>query len=135
MPEIDSVALHGRRRKWLIAASIGCAMVALAMITATLVISDKAHFGWLVGSMFLPVITSGAIVGAIVLLIATWNLPERKRWQGLTLMLWGLLALTSPAFGIMFLLPWGVLALSLPLVIAALVILFRQGLPRPAQLT
>jgi len=35
-------------------------------------------------------------------------------------------ALTSPAFGLMFLLPWGVLALSLPLVIAILMRLFRS---------
>jgi MFS family permease len=135
MPELDTAALDGRRRKWLIAASVGCALVALAMITVALVIADKPHFGWLVGSMFLPAITSGVLLGAIILLIAAWNLPERKRWQGLTLMAWALIALASPAFGIMFLLPWGVLALSLPLVIASLILLFRQGVPRSAQMT
>jgi hypothetical protein len=41
-------------------------------------------------------------------------------------MLWGLIALTSPAFRIMFLLPWGVLALSLPFVVAILIALFRK---------
>jgi hypothetical protein len=35
-------------------------------------------------------------------------------------MLWGLIALTSPGFGLMFLLPWGLVALGLPLVIAIL---------------
>jgi hypothetical protein len=38
-----------------------------------------------------------------------------------TLLLWALIALTSPAFGMLFLVPWGVLALTLPIVIAAFV--------------
>jgi hypothetical protein len=36
-------------------------------------------------------------------------------------MVWALIALTSPAFGYLFLLPWGVLLVALPAVIAALV--------------
>ena len=131
MTQQDEVSTPGSRsRKWLLGAVVGCAMVSLAMATATLVVADKKHFGWLVGSMFLPVITSGVVVGAVVLLISAWKLPERKRWQGLTLIAWGVIALTSPVFGILFLLPWCVLALSLPIVIAALVTLMRSA-PRP----
>lgn len=128
----ETVALPARRRKWLITASIGCAMVVLALVTVGLVLADKPHFGWLVGSWFLQVITSGVLAGALVVMIAAWNLPERKRWQGLTLLAWGLVALVSPAFGFLFLLPWGVLALSLPVVIAALIILFKRDVTQPA---
>lgn len=106
-----------RRRRWLLAATIGCALVVLAMIVAALVIWDKPQFGWLVGTWFLPVITSGVFLGAAILLVAAWNLPERKTWRGIALMIWALIALTSPAFGFLFLGPWTILALSLPLVI------------------
>lgn len=113
MPERSS------RRGW-ITAVIGCAMVILALVTTALVMLDKQHFGFLVGSLFLAVITSGVIAGSIVVLIGAWLLPQRKRWQGITLMIWALVALTSPLFGFLFLIPWTVLALMLPLVIAAL---------------
>jgi hypothetical protein len=42
-------------------------------------------------------------------------------------MVWALIALTSPAFGFLFLLPWGFLAVTLPLVIVALVGAFREA--------
>jgi hypothetical protein len=48
-------------------------------------------------------------------------LPVRKSWRGIALIVWGLVAATSPAFGLMFLVPWGLLAVTLPLVIAILV--------------
>ncbi|HKO59022.1 MAG TPA: hypothetical protein VJ276_24360 [Thermoanaerobaculia bacterium] len=107
-------------------------MIALAMVTVGLVLGDKEHFGWLVGTLFLEVITGGVVAGALVVLIGAWNLPERARWQGITLIVWALIALTSPAFGILFLLPWGVLALMLPVIIAALITLFRGATPAPA---
>ena len=45
-------------------------------------------------------------------------------------MLWGLIAVTSPWFGLLFLVPWAVVAIGLPLVIA---ILRRQSrLTQPA---
>lgn len=128
----ETVALPARRRQWLITASIGCGMVILALVTVGLVLADKPHFGWLVGTLFLQVITCGVLAGALVVLIAAWNLPERKRWQGLTLLAWGLVALVSPAFGFLFLLPWSILALSLPVVIAALIILFKRDVAQPA---
>jgi hypothetical protein len=112
---------------WLRVATIGVALVVLAMVVSFLVIADKERFGFLVGSAFLGVITSGVLVGGILVVIAAWKLPERKSWRGIALIVWGLIALTSPAFGLMFLLPWGVLALMLPVVIVALV-----GLRRPA---
>src|SRR3954462_12366280 len=109
-----------RRRKWLLAAAVGSSMIAVAMILVGLVLADKTHFGWLVGTWFLEIVTSGVLVGALVLLVAAWNLPERKQWHGVALMVWALVALASPAFGLMFLLPWGLLLASLPIVIAAL---------------
>ncbi|HEX6097675.1 MAG TPA: hypothetical protein VF432_15210 [Thermoanaerobaculia bacterium] len=112
---------------WLRLATIGVALVVLAMVVSFLVIADKENFGFLVGSAFLGVITSGVIVGGILLAISAWKLPERKSWRGIALIVWGLIAVTSPAFGFMFLLPWGVLALSLPVVIVALVQLRRPA--------
>jgi MFS family permease len=121
----ETIAATPPGRRWLILAMAGCGLVVLAMAISALVVIDKPRFGWLVGTMFLPAITSGVMVGSILLLIGAWNLPERKRWRGVTLLMWGLIALTSPAFGIMFLLPWGFLVLMLPFVIAAFVGLVR----------
>ncbi len=106
--------------------TIGCSLVVLAMLAIALVMLDKPHFGWMAGTWFLEVISGGMIVGSIVLLIGTLTLPERTTWRGITLIVWGLAGLTSPAFGLLFLLPWGVLALSLPLIIVILVRLFRN---------
>jgi hypothetical protein len=121
-PSITAPTRHG----WLITATVGASLSALAMVTIALVMFDKPHFGWMVGTWFLAIISAGMMVGGIVLILGAWNLPERKSWRGILLMLWGLIALTSPAFGIMFLLPWGVLALSLPFVVAILIALFRK---------
>ncbi|MEA2414556.1 MAG: hypothetical protein QOI58_1213 [Thermoanaerobaculia bacterium] len=78
----------------------------------------------MVKSLFLEFISAGVMVGGLLVLLAGFFLPERKTWRGITLMLWGLIALTSPGFGLMFLLPWGLVAAALPLVIA---ILTRQS--------
>lgn len=121
----ETIAATRPGRRWLTLAMVGVGLVMLALITTALVIVDKPRFGSLVGPWFLPAITSGAIVGSILLLVSAWNLPGRKSWRGVTLMIWALIALTSPAFGIMFLLPWGLLVLMLPLVIAAFVSLRR----------
>ena len=122
----ESMTAVRPRPVWLIVATIGCSLIVLAMAVVALVLFDKPHFGWLVGTWFLEIISSGVIVGSIVLLLGAWNLPERKSWRGVLLLVWGLVALTSPAFGIMFLLPWGLLALSLPFVVAILITLFRR---------
>ncbi len=114
------------RRGWLIAATVGVVMVAITLIVSTLITFDKPHFGFLVGTWFLPIITSGVMAGALLLLVAAFALPERKSWRGITLIVWALIALTSPLFGLMFLLPWAVLAITLPVVIAILVALFRK---------
>lgn len=86
---------------------------------------DKEHFGWMVGGMFLPTIVSGCFVGALLMLVGTLMLPERWTWRGIVLLVWALIALTSPGFGYLFLLPWGVLALLLPVVIPVFVQLYR----------
>ena len=101
----------------LVLATIGVVLVALALLVVLLVIADKPHFGWLVGSAFLPIMAGGIFLGAILLLIGTWMLPWRTTWRRIVLFVWALIAITSPLFGIMFLLPWAVLALSLPLVV------------------
>jgi len=125
MPEI--IAASPPRRGWLTLTAIGCGLITLAMAVVALVLADKPHFGWLVDTWFLPVITSGVLAGSILLLIGAWNLPHRGSWRNVTLLLWGLVALCSPAFGIMFLLPWGALLVTLPLVVAILVTLFRRA--------
>lgn len=115
------------KKSWLTLATVGCVLIVIAFIVTALVTFDKPQFGWLVGTWFLPVITSGVIIGAILILIGVFNLPERWTWRGMVLILWALIALTSPLFGIMFLLPWGVLVLTLPMVIAVLLALFRSA--------
>jgi hypothetical protein len=120
---MPSVAVPARRG-WLIAATIGVAMAALAMLTVALTMLDKPH-EWLVGTWFLPIISSGMMVGGLVLIVAALMLPERKTWRGITLILWGLIALTSPGFGWVFLFPWALLALTLPLVVVILRGFFR----------
>jgi hypothetical protein len=120
----SSVVRSGRG--WLLAATTGVVMVTIALIVSTLITFDKPHFGFLVGTWYLPIITSGVMAGALLLLIAAFALPERKSWRGVALILWALIALTSPAFGLLFLVLWAVLAITLPIVIAILVALFRM---------
>jgi hypothetical protein len=108
------------RRGWLIAAWIGVVMVLIPMLIVAAVLIDKPHFGWMVQSLFLEFVSGGVMAGGLLVLIAAFFLPERKTWRGITLMVWGLIALTSPGFGLMFLLPWGLVAVGLPLVIAIL---------------
>lgn len=124
MSEIVAVP---RRRVWLSLATTGVVLVVIAMAVSALVIVDKQRFGWLVGSAFLGVVTSGVILGGLTVVVSAWMLPQRKTWRGIALILWGLIALTSPAFGFLFLLPWGVLALTLPVIIVALVGLYRPA--------
>lgn len=121
----DQIPYAGVRRGWLALATAGCLLVVLALTVVCLVMVDKKHFGWLVGSLFLAIVTSSVVIGAIMLLVGTWNLPIRRNWQGVVLFAWALVALTSPLFGFLFLLPWGVLVLTLPVVGWILVELFR----------
>lgn len=114
------------RRGWVNAAIAGVVMVVLPMLLSALVVWDKPHFGWLVTWMFLPAVSIGVILGGLLLIVAGFMLPIRKTWRGITLIVWGLIAVTSPGFGIMILLPWCVLVVTLPLVIAILVRERRQ---------
>ena len=109
------------RRAWVNAAIAGVVLVVVPMILAALVVWDKPHFGWMVTWMFLPATSIGVILGGLLLIVAGFMLPIRKTWRGIALIVWGLIAVTSPGFGIMILLPWGVLVVTLPLVIAILV--------------
>ena len=117
------------RRGWLIAATIGVAMAVLTLLVLALTMLDKQHFGFLVGTWFLEIISAGMMVGGLILFISACLLPERKTWRGITLILWGLVAFTSPAFGIMFLFPWALLTLTLPLVVVILRGLFLARRP------
>src|SRR3954447_17608274 len=123
---MPSVAVPSRRG-WLIAATIGVAMAVLTLLVLALTMLDKSHFGWLGGTWVLEIISAGMMVGGLILFISAWLLPERKTWRGITLLLWGLVAFTSPAFGIMFLIPWLVLALTLPLVMVICAGSFARG--------
>jgi len=114
------------RRGWLIAAAIGVVLVAITLIVSALITFDKPHFGSLAGVWFLPIITGGVFVGALLLLVAAFALPERKSWHGIVLIVWALVALTSPLFGLLFLLPWALLAITLPIVVVVLRALFKQ---------
>lgn len=115
---------RARRGAWILAVT-GVALATLALVVTGLVLFDKPHFGWLVGSWFLQAITSGVMVGAVLLFIGAFQLPNRTSWRVLTLFAWAAVALLSPLFGLLFLLPWGLLLLSLPLVIAILRTLAR----------
>lgn len=118
------------RRGWVILAWVGCIMVLVAVVVVAAVMIDKTHFGWLLKSLFLEFVSAGVMIGGLIVFIAAWFLPERKTWRGIALMLWGLIAVTSPWFGLLFLVPWAVVAVGLPLVIA---ILRRQSrLTQPA---
>lgn len=112
---------------WLHTAMGAVVLVSLAFLAAALPMADKTTFGWMVGRGFLPTIALMVIVGGLVLMVATFNLPVRRRWTGFVLFAWGLIALTSPAFGYLFLLPWSVLVLTLPLVIGILAGQFRSA--------
>jgi hypothetical protein len=115
-----------KHRGWVIAAWLGCIMVIIALLAVAAVTYDKE----LVKPLFLEYVTGGVMAGGLIVFIAAWFLPDRKNWRGITLMLWGLIAVTSPWFGLLFLLPWAVVAIALPLVI---VILRRQSrLTKPA---
>ena len=114
-------------KTWVNLATAGVVLVVVPLILFVLVMADKKHFGWMVGTPFLGGTLGSVLLGGLVLLVAAWKLPARKTWRGILLMVWALIAVTSPAFGIMFLLPWGVLALLLPVVIVALVGVRRRA--------
>ena len=109
-----------KHRGWLITAWIGCIMVLIAILAVAAVTYDKE----LVKPLFLEYVTGGVMAGGLLVFIAAWFLPDRKNWRGIMLMVWGLIAVTSPWFGLLFLVPWAVVAVMLPFVI---VILRRQS--------
>lgn len=106
---------------------VGFVLVLCTLVSVLLVTVDKTHFGWLVGWGFLPAIGAGVVLGGVLVLIGSLLLPERLTWRGLTLIVWSLIAVTSPLFGIMFLFPWAVLAVLAPLVAWILRTLYRAS--------
>jgi len=127
MTDLTSGSPLGVRRGWLTVATVGVALVAIPLVVLCLVMVDKTHFGALVGPIFLPLTTGGILVGAVVLIVATWNLPIRRTWRGVALFVWSLIALTSPLFGWLFLFPWAVLVVTLPVVLWILFSLYRAA--------
>lgn len=109
-----------RRPGWLYAAFAGCAVILGVLVVAALVLADKPHFGWLVGRSFLPAMATAIIAGGLMLLVAALKLPARKTWHRVALVVWALIAITSPLFGFLFLLPFAVLAATMPVVAIAL---------------
>lgn len=118
------------RRGWVMVSIIGCALVTIAMLVVGLSLIDKKHFEPIVGMSFLVILGSGVLVGSLMVLVAALVLPNRTSWRNILLMLWGLIGITSPFFGYLFLLPWGAMLVLLPGVIIALASLYRASDPR-----
>lgn len=109
-----------RRSPWLYLAFAGCAVILGVLVVAALVLVDKPHFGGLVGRSFLPVMATAIIAGGLMLFVAALRVPPGKTWHRVALIVWALVAITSPLFGFLFLLPFGVLALTVPVIAAVL---------------
>jgi hypothetical protein len=77
-PSVAAPTRHG----WLITATVGASFSALAMVTIALVMLDKRHFGWMVGTWFLEVISAGMMVGGFILILGAWNLPSERAGAG-----------------------------------------------------
>ncbi|HYI09957.1 MAG TPA: hypothetical protein VEK57_12935 [Thermoanaerobaculia bacterium] len=113
-------------RRWVLLGWIGYGMVLLVIFTVCLVLFAKEQFSWLVGSMFLPAIGGMIFVGALAVLLAALMPPYRKTGPAIGVAIWALIALTSPLFGLMFLMPWSLLLLTAPLVLLALFTWWKQ---------
>ena len=113
-------------RRALFAATAGCVMISTVLLLAALAIWFKPQFGGMVGPWFLPGMSVLVIAGALLVLFGGWKLRSRGGWQWIALLIWGAIALSSPAFGIMFMLPLGLLFVFLPVAIVALVLLWRD---------
>ena len=114
-----------KARKWLILATAGYALILLALMVVALSIFAKEQFQWLVGPAFLGTVVVMVLAGSIAVLIAAAALPYPRTWRTFVVIAWGLIAMTSPLFGWLFLLPWGVLLLSAPLIFSILRYWFR----------
>jgi hypothetical protein len=112
------------KRIWLKVTATGFVLALIALVTVALV--TMRTFEWVVGWAFLPVVTSGVIVGGVVMLVGSVRLPEWKTWRGVTLIVWSLIAISSPLLGLMFLVPWALLLVTAPLIVWILRVLFRQ---------
>ena len=109
------------QRRGLVAATVGCVLISSVLLVSALVLFFKPQFGGLVGPWFLPIMAAAVLLGGLLMMIGAWTLRVRRSWQWIALFVWGAIALTAPAFGIMFMLPLGLLVVMLPLIIAALI--------------
>jgi hypothetical protein len=106
------------KRRSILAAFVGVALILLAFLIVALVIWAKPTFGWLVGPPFLPSVVILVVVGALAVLGSLWGLRgSALGWGGWFVGVWALIALASPLAGIMFLGPWAVLLVSAPVVL------------------
>jgi hypothetical protein len=121
---LSAVPLQPHRRA-LFAATAGCVMISTVLLLAALAIWFKPQFGGMVGPWFLPGMSVLVLAGALLVMFGAWKLRSRGGWQWIALLVWGAIALSSPAFGIMFMLPLGVIFVLLPVAIVALVLLWR----------
>ena len=90
------------------------------MAIVCLVIFAKEQFSWLVGSAFLGSVVAMVLAGGIALIVSALLLPIAKTWRTWVVILWSIIAVTSPLFGIMFLLPWGLLLVTAPVIFVIL---------------
>lgn len=129
-PEDTSIhpAKHQRvSRSWLLLAGGGLLIITGILIIVALVTVEKTRFADLTGGEFLLTIVGGLFVGALAMLVGTLKCVTGRGWRRITLIAWALLAIGSPAFGWMIILPWLAMAISLPLVIAAYYGLWQQS--------
>jgi hypothetical protein len=114
-------------KRWLLITIAGFAIILIVFVISALVIFAKDQFGDLVGRRFLPTITGAIFLGAIAMIAGAIKLRTYRTWHWVALLLWALIALISPAFGFLFLVPWSVMAVSIPVVIVAMVALWRRA--------
>lgn len=92
----------------------------LALVTVCLVTFAKDQFSWLTGSGFLMSVVGMVLAGALALIVAALLLPVPKTWRTWVVVLWSVVALTSPLFGWVFLLPWALLLVTAPVIFVIL---------------
>ena len=110
------------RRIWLRILATGVVLATLGFVAVALQ-TFLPRTGW----AFYPIVTSGVLVGGLLVLVSTLFLAERATWRGIVLIVWALIAVTSPWFGWLFLFPWAVLALTLPLIVVIVRAMFRAA--------
>ncbi len=112
---------YSTTRKWLVVASTGYALILLALLLVGVALLAKKQFG----PPFLGSVGVLVLAGSVALESAMAALPFPRTWRTWAVILWGFIAMTSPLFGVMFLLPWGFLLLTAPIICSVLLTWFR----------